>query len=117
MIILCCGDRNWTNKERIREILQAYPLDTTVIEGEAKGADILSRQVAEEIGMTFIPVPANWDKYGKAAGPIRNKQMLDMKPDEVIAFHNDIKNSKGTKNCLMQAKQMGIKTIVITERI
>jgi len=116
MKILCCGDRHWTNKERIREILISYPPDTVVIEGEASGADKLCKEVAKSLGMTVIPVPADWNKYGRAAGPIRNKLMLDIKPEIVIAFHNNIQSSKGTKNCLMQARQRGIRTLVLTEK-
>ena len=116
MKLLCCGDRNWTNKNRIREILISYPPDTTVIEGESEGADKLCKEVAKSLGMVVIPVPANWDKYGRAAGPIRNKLMLDMKPEIVIGFHSNIATSLGTKNCLIQARNMGIRTIVITEK-
>lgn len=116
MKILCCGDRNWTNKGRIYEILQTYPTTTIIIHGNATGADTLCKEVAESLGMIVISVPANWNKYGKAAGPIRNKEMLDMVPEEVIAFHNDIKNSRGTKNCITQARQRGIRTIVLTEK-
>ncbi len=116
MKILCCGDRNWTNKERIKEVLIGYPKDTTIIEGEADGADKLSKEVAKELGFTVIEVPANWKKYGKAAGPIRNKEMLDLLPDEVFGFHNNIMESKGTKNCITQARQRGIRCLVLAEK-
>ena len=116
MKILCCGSRDWKNKGRIQDILEKYPKDTIIIQGEASGADKLCKEVAKSLGMVVIPVPADWDKYGKAAGPIRNKLMLDMGPVEVIAFHNDFKNSKGTKNCVMQARQQGIRTIIIPEK-
>jgi len=116
MKILCCGSRDWKNKGRIQDILEKYPKDTIIIQGEASGADKLCKEVAKSLGMVVIPVPADWDKYGKAAGPIRNKLMLDMKPEIVIAFHNNIQSSKGTKNCLMQARQQGIRTLVLTEK-
>ncbi len=117
MKILCCGDRHWSNKERIREVLQGYPKDTILIEGEAYGADKLCKEVGIDLGMTIIPVPANWIKYGKAAGPIRNKEMLDMKPEEVVCFHDNIALSKGSKNCLSQARMYGIRSIVITNKV
>ena len=44
--------------------------------------------------------PADWKKYGKSAGPIRNREMLKMDPDIVLIFHDDPKNSKGTKDCV-----------------
>ncbi len=59
---------------------------------------------------------ADWLKEGRAAGPIRNKKMLvEGKPDLVVAFHNDIDASKGTKNMLKQAQKAGIATRLFTE--
>jgi hypothetical protein len=59
---------------------------------------------------------ANWEKHGLAAGPIRNRQMLtEGKPDLVIAFHENIEKSKGTKNMLELAKQAGVATYLFKE--
>lgn len=120
MKILCCGDRNWANSQRIKSVLQSLPKDTIIIEGEAKGADTISRQVAESLGMIVLKFPADWTKYGhhkgSPAGPIRNRQMLDQKPDKVYAFHNDIKNSKGTKDCVTEAILRNIPVKIITEQ-
>ena len=59
-----------------------------------------------------IPVlsyPAEWNKFGRAAGPMRNKRMLiDGKPDMVFAFHDDIENSKGTANMIKITREAGI---------
>lgn len=58
-----------------------------VIEGEQRGADLLAREWAEERGLEVRGFPANWDKYQKRAGFIRNQQMLDEgKPHAVVAF-------------------------------
>src|SRR3972149_6405940 len=101
MRVLICGDRNWTDVRTIRSWiagLQEWGY-TTLIEGEARGADSIARDEAILAGIKVLPFPANWAKYGRAAGPIRNQQMLDEgQPDLVVAFHNDIDNSKGTKN-------------------
>ena len=59
--------------------------------------------------------PADWKTFGKAAGPIRNRKMLDEGlPDVVIAFHEDIERSKGTKNMISQACEQGIDVILIS---
>jgi hypothetical protein len=88
-----------------------------VIEGEAKGADTLARQAAEYFGIPVLAYPANWDRYGAAAGPIRNRQMLmEGCPDAVVAFHNDIQTSKGTKNMIAQALKQGLLVMVYTEK-
>lgn len=66
--------------------------------------------VAErEFNLKVIPVPAKWKQYGKAAGTIRNQQMLDEHPDiEVVyAFHDDLPKSKGTKDMCQRADKAG----------
>lgn len=116
MRALVCGDRNWVDLLLIRQTLVKFH-PVVVIEGEARGADKLGRKVAEGLGIPVLPFPANWKLYGKRAGMIRNTQMLDEgKPDIVLAFHNDIANSKGTSNMIMQATNRGIKVILITEK-
>lgn len=114
MRILICGGRNYTNKERIKEelenlIKQDYFLEC-VIEGEANGADKLGREAAEELNIPVLPFPADWKKYGKSAGPIRNQQMLDEgKPDYILAFHENIEESKSTMDMLQRALKFNIR--------
>lgn len=87
-------------------------VDFTIIEGEARGADTLAKQWAEERYLPVEKYPANWDTHGKAAGPIRNKQMLtEGKPDLVIAFLAP--NSRGTANMISQAEKAGVPVKVI----
>jgi len=114
--ILICGDRNWTNKELIRHVLNSMKDIEAVIEGECRGADILGKQVAEEMGIFVVKFPADWLQYGKSAGPIRNQQMLNEgQPTKVIAFHNNINESKGTKDMLKRAKKRGIAVLLVSE--
>jgi len=100
MILIACGDRNWTNAALIITVFGDLPKDTRIIEGEARGADSLARDIAISLGFTVLPFPADWNKYGKRAGPIRNHAMLDALIDDgdpqkfVYAFHNDINASK-----------------------
>ena len=116
MRVLCCGDRNWSSYKIIRRELEKLRSDTIIIEGCANGADSISGDIASEIGYRLLEFPADWNKYGRAAGPIRNKQMLDEgKPDLVLAFHSNIENSRGTKNMIEQAKKRGIVIILIKE--
>ncbi len=119
MRILVCGDRHWQNRLAIqRELVRLRKIlgqtQYTIIEGEAKGADTLARKVAESLGWSVMRFFAEWDRFGKAAGPIRNRRMLDEgKPDLVIAFHANIERSRGTKDMVEQAKKRGIETKVI----
>jgi hypothetical protein len=79
--------------------------------GKERGADQQSAIAAELCGMKIERYPAKWSEYGRAAGPIRNKEMLNAKPNIVWAFHDDLENSKGTANMMAQATTAGISTI------
>lgn len=92
----------------IHDTLAAYA-PRCVIEGEARGADTIGREAADVLMIPVLRYPANWAQFGKAAGPRRNQEMLDKgKPDLVCAFHDDLKNSKGTKDMIRRARQAGI---------
>ena len=113
MKVLVCGDRNWAREAPIRERLSTLPKDAIIIEGGARGADTLARHAAEYLGLKVVEFPADWDRHGRAAGPIRNRQMLDEKPDLVIAFHPDLDSSRGTADTVREARRRGILVEVI----
>ena len=109
MKILITGGRDYTNIDKIREVLSEYRNEkVTFIHGAARGADTLGGIVAKELGFEIKIFPAEWDKYGRAAGVKRNITMLDEKPDIVLAFHEDLSKSKGTKHCVNNATKRGI---------
>lgn len=117
MKILVAGSRNYNDYNKIKNIL-SYMKDKygefTVIQGGQRGADLLAKQAANELGLPVIQKDAQWNLYGKAAGPIRNKLMLMEKPDLVIIFHEDINKSKGSKNMLIQARGAGIDVLLFS---
>ena len=110
MKIIICGDRNWRDYWAIYDVISRLDRSSVIIHGAAAGADTIAGIIGRKLGFEVVSVPAEWGKYGRAAGPIRNKIMLDMEPDLVIAFHSDIRNSKGTKNMLDIAAKKGVKT-------
>jgi hypothetical protein len=124
-VVLISGDRDWYNVKLIREWLKKLKSEgfDTIIEGEARGADIISRMSGEDLGFKILDrdsktkgFPAEWNKYHRAAGPIRNSEMLKVgKPELVVAFHNSIETSKGTKNMINQAVKAKIKTILVSD--
>ena len=117
MRVLVCGDREWSNGEVMLRRLQALEEydEVVIIEGEARGADLMARGIAKFFGWKVLAFPANWDKYHRAAGPIRNQQMLvEGKPDLVLAFHVDLERSKGTKDMVNRARRAGVPVEVIT---
>lgn len=115
MRVLVCGDRNWLDYKLVQKTLFGLGKGPhTIIDGEARGADSRGNEVAVLMGWPYKRYPADWVKYGKAAGPIRNQQMLDEgKPDLVLAFHDDLKNSKGTKDMIKRAEKAGVKVLKI----
>jgi hypothetical protein len=124
MKILVTGDRLWTNKAVIRKAICAAVAEysptitgqeITLIHGNARGADRLSAEVALELGLRIKVYDADWEAYGRAAGPIRNRAMIKEEPDIVLAFHNDIASSRGTKDCILAAKKAKLQVILITE--
>jgi len=113
MIVLVCGDRNWDDEETMENFIRHLPKDTTIIHGNCRGADKMAGRLGEKHGLDIIPFSAKWVKYGRAAGPIRNKQMLDEgKPDIVVAFHSNIAESRGTKDMVRQAEKHGVEVII-----
>lgn len=111
MRVLICGSRNWKEEDvlpeyRIETYIKTLPPNTVIIHGAAPGADTVADRVATELGHTPLPFEAKWGLYGDSAGPIRNQEMLDIgKPDRVAAFHEDIGNSKGTRDMIDRARK------------
>lgn len=113
MKIIVCGSRDWTDEEKIRQRLAILPKDCIIIEGECRGADMTARDIAKSLGLEVLPFPADWTTYGDSAGPRRNIQMLAQDPDLVIAFHDDVNSSKGTKHMIKIAKAKGVPIEII----
>lgn len=108
MIVLVCGGRDYHDKEHVYAVLDGLMerdgIDA-VIHGGATGADMLATLWAVERNVTGIAFPADWDKYGKAAGPIRNQEMLDKgSPDMLLAFPG----GRGTNDMMGRAERAGV---------
>jgi len=113
MIVIICGDRNWTDEDTIDQYIMTLPLHSTIIHGNCRGADKIAGRLGKIRGHRVIPMDAEWSKYRWGAGPIRNKRMLDShKVDLVVAFHDDLSRSKGTADMIGQAEARGIPTEV-----
>jgi hypothetical protein len=118
MKVLVCGDRNYTDVARVFEVLGAIDringIDT-VIDGTASGADTFGHQWAVSNDVQNLRYPALWKQYGRAAGPVRNRQMLvEGKPDLVVAFHDNIAESRGTADMVRQATRAGVPVRVVS---
>ena len=117
MRLLICGDRDWIDERLIYDEILALKPDV-IIEGEARGADTIAMDIGNALGIKVLPFPADWGRYGRAAGQIRNTQMLvEGKPDKVLAFHDDIIRSKGTRNMIGQCIKKGIDVKLISHEV
>ena len=114
MKVIISGDRNWNDWQTIHDRLKTLPKNALIIHGGARGADLIADNIAKKLGLETKEYKADWDRFGKAAGPIRNSAMLEEEPDIVIAFHANINESKGTKDMLNQARKKHIVVQLIT---
>lgn len=118
--ILVCGSRHWGNYNRIRAVISLLHNEqgiACVIHGCCPtGADMIADNVAITLGIPTKRYPADWKKHGKAAGPLRNQQMLDEgKPDLVLAFTNTPETSRGTKDMTTRAKKANLEVRSYTD--
>ena len=110
--ILICGDRNYANFNKIEKYILTLPKDTTIVEGDCRGTDRISGYLARKHGLTDEKHPANWDKYGLSAGPLRNQEMIDSKINIVTVFHEHLEDSKGTADTIRRAKTANIPILI-----
>ena len=107
--VLVTGGRDYTDAVTVFDCLTKLDAQfqrMIVIHGDAAGADTLAYDVCIEVGIEQVRVPATWNKHHRAAGPIRNKLMLDLFPttDLIMAFPGGV----GTANMKTQAEKLGI---------
>lgn len=109
MRLLVCGGRDYTDQERMfaaLDLLHQQKPVTVLIHGAAPGADRLAAKWAEWKAIRREPYPADWDRYGNKAGPIRNQTMLEIgQPHAVVAFPGGV----GTADMIVRAMKAGLK--------
>jgi hypothetical protein len=108
MHAIICGSRDYANAAFLFDDLDRlgvlFPI-TGIIHGAQTGADTLAGRWARLRRIPETPVPADWDRLGAAAGPERNRRMVAMRPDLVIAFPG----GTGTADMMRQARAAGIR--------
>src|SRR5258705_2198455 len=113
MKVLVTGGRGFKDAELLRATLARLSSQvqfTELIHGGAQGADTLAQEWALEQKIPIKMFRADWESYGKAAGPIRNQQMLaEGKPDLVVAFQGGC----GTANMVRRAQQAAVPVVEI----
>lgn len=111
--ILVTGSRDWTDRRTVADALLdaarhlSIDTDIVVVHGACKtGADAIAQAEAELRGWETEPHPADWAKHGRAAGPIRNTEMVGSRPDAWFAFI--LNGSPGARDCADKAEAAGI---------
>ena len=118
--IIVAGGRDFTDyallSETLDVIFERYTLhEVQIVSGSCRGADALGERYAREHGITIKRFPANWLAYGKAAGPIRNREMAEYaaKCDGMLVAFWDGK-SRGTASMIRLAEKYGLRIKTIT---
>ena len=118
--ILITGSRDWVDasviEKELKNLFTLWGCEVTFISGHCPtGADAIGEKVAKEFGWTLELYPAQWAQYGKSAGFIRNKKMIESKADICLAF---IRNgSRGASGTAKLAEVASIETLRFTEGI
>lgn len=111
--LIVAGGRNFRDKELLYSTLDSmantHGIDEIVC-GMARGADLLGKQYANDHLIKLAEFPANWAKFGKSAGYIRNKEMAKY-ANSLLAFWDG--KSKGTKHMIDLAREYKLKVKVI----
>lgn len=109
MRVVMCGSREYDDGAMVRQAFNELSFlvdwrDLIIVHGAARGADALADRFAKDHGIAVEPHPAQWELLGRAAGPIRNIEMLDSGVDLLIAFGT----GKGTEHIVGHARACGI---------
>ena len=111
--LIVAGTRSFNDYELLRSVItqlfmkrHCWIIDWNeeIVSGGAPGADTLAVRYATEADMPFKVFPADWKKYGRSAGPRRNRQMAEY-ADAAIVFWDG--KSRGTQNMIQQMRELG----------
>lgn len=115
--VIVTGDRHWACHEIAQRVVDGLIAKhgkserVVIVEGGADGVDMAFHAAAVDRGLEVESHPVSredWRRLGKKAGPLRNAHMIARRADLCIAVHKNILDSRGTKDCVIQASGAGI---------
>lgn len=109
MKVIIAGSRHCESFKVVLDAMNESPFVgkiTEIVSGGARGVDTIGENLGVLMGIPVKRFPAEWDKFGRAAGPKRNRQMAEY-ADALIAVLYP--GSRGTANMIEQAKRLGLK--------
>lgn len=110
--IIVCGGRDYSDHVKLRAVLSKLNGERPIehlFHGNARGADREAATWGKLAGIKVHPCPADWTRYGKRAGPIRNQNMLGQHIDLVVAFPG----GRGTADMVKRARKAGVEVLEI----
>lgn len=118
LVVAVTGGRNFDKRARLHRALDRLsdsaegPI-AAIVQGGAPGADFDARTWATYApGVQCVTFEAAWGREGPAAGPIRNRRMLELlRPDVLLACPG----GRGTANCVETAESLGIRVVRLEE--
>ncbi len=105
--VVIAGSRNFNDYRLFSAVVDKYlsrirkEYELIILSGHCRGTDLMAERYAKENEFGLEIFPADWERYGRGAGPKRNKQMAD-KADYAIAFSSD---GSGTKSLIGYAEK------------
>lgn len=111
-VLIVAGPRNYYDRAVISDALVDVICDiqpVKILTGDAKGVDQIVAELCFQTGIEYEQFPANWDKYGRSAGPRRNYEMA-LHGTHLLAFYN---GSPGTSSMIYFAERHDLKVIKV----
>jgi hypothetical protein len=109
--IIVCGGRDYADRQKLNEVMEALHAERPIKHlwhGNARGADSLADWWGHKHAAVSVhPVSAEWSKYGRRAGPMRNQKMLGNNIDLVVAFPG----GRGTADMIKRAEDAGVEVL------
>lgn len=106
--VIIAGSRCFNDYEYLKKCMDFYlknQKDVVVLCGEAHGADTLGKRYAQERGFSVLSFPADWRRFGRAAGPVRNRAM-SAQADACVVFW--VGGSPGSASMVAEARRAGL---------
>lgn len=115
--VIVTGCRNWNcfdlAMKSLKRMKARYGSDLVIVHGAASGVDATFGEACAIAGVTCEEHPADWNGKGRAAGPLRNSEMVARGAEFCLAVHRNLAGSKGTGDCVRKCLAAGIPVYLI----
>lgn len=103
------GSRDFPHLDRVRDLIQGLSVDTIIVTGGARGVDRCAATAGRARGLQVIEYLAQWDRFGRRAGFLRNEQIVE-RCDLMAAFWDG--SSSGTRHAISLARKLGRPVVI-----